>query len=398
MREVVIVDAVRSPIGRRNGGLSRMHSNELLGDVLVGLLERSNLTGEEVDHVVGGCVLQLGMQAANVTRNAWLSAGLPLEVPAATVNAQCGSSQEALLMAHAQIAGGLADIAIACGVEVMSRIPLGSNAPPDGPYGNPRGGRYASVHEPTIQFEGADRIAERWNLGRDELDRFAKTSQDRAARAWDQNRFGTQIVPVEAPAVDDRGATVGFETLIRDEGIRPTTIEGLAGLRSIQSARVPAGRHTAGNSSQVSDGASAVLLMSREKADELGLPVRARIVDSVLVGSDPVLMLTGPIPATAKILDWTGLALADLDIVEINEAFASVVCAWVKEFGADTDRVNVNGGAIALGHPVGATGTILITKALYELERSGGRYGLITMCCGGGLGTATIIERLRPEV
>ncbi|MGF6889364.1 acetyl-CoA C-acetyltransferase [Nocardia sp. GAS34] len=397
MQDVVIVDAVRSPIGKRNGGLAGTHSNELLGDVLAGLLERNNLTGAEVDHVVGGCVLQLGMQAANVTRNAWLSAGLPLEVPAATVNAQCGSSQEALLMAHAQIAGGFADVAIACGVEVMSRIPLGSNMPADGPYGNPRGGRYAGVHEPTIQFEGADRIAERWNLSRDVLDRFAKTSQDRAAFAWEQDRFGAQIIPVQAPMLDDQGVVVGTKTIARDEGIRPTTAEGLAGLRTVQPARDPASRHTAGNSSQVSDGASAVLLMSRAKADRLGLPARARIIDSVLVGSDPVLMLTGPIPATAKILTRTGLALPDIDVVEINEAFASVVCAWAAEYDADMDRVNVNGGAIALGHPVGATGTILVTKALYELERTGGRYGLITMCCGGGLGTGTIIERLSPQ-
>ncbi|RJO75116.1 acetyl-CoA C-acyltransferase [Nocardia panacis] len=394
MREVVIVDAVRSPIGKRNGGLAQTHSNELLGDILAGLLDRNNLTGAEVDHVIGGCVLQLGMQAANVTRNAWLAAGLPSEVPAATVNAQCGSAQEAMLMAHAQIAGGLADIAIACGVEVMSRIPLGSNMPPDGPYGNPRGGRYAEVYEPTIQFEGADRIAERWNLSREALDRFAKTSQDRAALAWEQDRFGTQIIPVEAPFLDENGAIAGTRTVTRDEGIRATALETLAGLRTVQPARVPPSRHTAGNSSQVSDGASAVLLMSRERADRLRRPARARIVDSVLVGSDPVLMLTGPIPATAKILARTGLTLADIDVVEINEAFAAVVGAWAAEFDADMSRVNINGGAIALGHPVGATGTILVTKALYELERSGGRYGLITMCCGGGLGTATVIERL----
>ncbi len=371
-----------------------MHSNELLGDVLAGLLERNDLTGAEVDHVVGGCVLQLGMQAANVTRNAWLSAGLPLEVPAATINAQCGSSQEALRMAQAQIASGEADIVIACGVEVMSRIPLGSNVPREGRYGNPRDGRYATVHEPTIQFEGADRIAEHWNLDRSLLDRYAETSQNRAALAWEQNRFGSQIIAIEAPVVDDHGRAVGTKKITRDEGMRPTTTEGLAQLRTVQPGRVPAGRHTAGNSSQVSDGASAVLLMSSEKADRLGLRPRARVVGSVLVGTDPVLMLTGPIPATEKILARAGLGLSDIDVVEINEAFASVVCAWAYEYGADMDRVNVNGGAIALGHPVGATGTILITKALYELERVGGRFGLTTMCCGGGLGTGTIIERL----
>lgn len=394
MREVVIIDAVRSPIGKRNGGLAHMHSNELLGAVLTGLLDRNELTGAEVDHVIGGCVVQLGMQAANVTRNAWLSAGLPLEVPAVTVNVQCGSSQEAQLMAHAQIAGGLAEVVVACGVEVMSRVPLGSNMPPGGPYGNPRGGRYAEVHEPTVQFEGADRIAEGWDLTRSELDEFAKRSQDRAALAWQEGRFADQIVPIDAPVVDEGGGVVGAVRVTRDEGIRASTLEGLSGLRLNQPDRVPPSFHTAGNSSQVSDGASAVLLMSRERAESLGLRPRARVVDSVLVGSDPVLMLTGPIPATAKVLERTGLSIGDLDVVEINEAFASVALAWMKEYGVDAKRVNINGGAIALGHPLGATGAVLITKALHELERSGGRFGLITMCCGGGLGTASIIERL----
>jgi len=394
MREVVVVDAVRTPVGKRNGGLAGKHANELLGDLLASLVSRSGMTGTEVDHVIGGCVLQLGMQAANVTRNAWLTAGLPLEVPAATINAQCGSAQEALLMAHAHVASGLGDVAIACGVEVMSRIPLGSNMPAGGPFGNPRVGRYAEVYEPTIQFEGADRIAERWGLSRESLDRFAKASQDRAARAWDEGRFDGQVVPVEAP-IDDEGATAaGTAVIRRDEGLRPTTLKGLAELRLNQPDRVPTSFHTAGNSSQVSDGASAVLLATREKADEMGLRPRARIVDSVLVGSDPVLMLTGPIPATEAILARTGLTIDDFDLVEINEAFASVACAWMEEFGADHDRVNVNGGAIALGHPLGATGGVLVTKALCELERSGGRFGLITMCCGGGLGTGTVIERL----
>jgi acetyl-CoA C-acetyltransferase len=393
MREVVIVDAVRSAVGKRNGGLAHAHSNELLGAVLSALLKRNNLAGTEVDHVLGGCIVQLGMQAANVTRNAWLTAGFPLEVAAATINTQCGSSQEAHRLATAQIASGLADVAIACGVEAMSQVPIGSNMPPGGPYGNPRGGKYAEVHEPTTQFEGADRIAEQWGLSREALDEFAKASQDRAAQAWEQGRFAGQIIPIEAPVVVD-GEIVGTKTISRDEGMRPTTLEGLAGLRLNQPDRVPASFHTAGNSSQISDGASAVLLMSREKADELGLRPRARVLNSVLVGSDPVLMLTGPIPATAKLLTRTGLSLSDMDVIEINEAFASVVCAWAREYNADMAKVNVNGGAIALGHPLGATGTILITKALGELERTGGRYGLITMCCGGGLGTGTIIERL----
>ncbi|GAA1559534.1 acetyl-CoA C-acyltransferase [Kribbella hippodromi] len=388
MREVVIVDAVRSPIGKRNGGLAGKHANELLGDVLLGLLRRNNLSGAEVDHVVGGCVGQLGMQAANVTRNAWLAAGLPLEVPAVTVNAQCGSSQEAALMAHAQIASGLADIVIAAGVEVMSAVPLGSNMPPGGPYGNPRGGRYAEVYEPTIQFEGADRIAEQWDLKRDQLDAYAKSSQDRAARAWDEGRFDSQIIPIEVTTPD------GTVVVTRDEALRPTALDALAGLKPVQPDRVPPSFHTAGNSSQIADGAGAVLLMSRQRADQLGLRPRARLIDSILVGSDPVLMLTGPIPATAKVLGLTKFTPAELDVIEINEAFASVVLAWTKEYGVHPDRVNVNGGAISLGHPVGATGSILITKAVHELERSHGRYGLITMCCGGGLGTATVIERV----
>ena len=394
MREVVIVDAVRSAVGKRGGGLSNTHANVLLGGVLSGLLQRNGLSGAEVGHVLGGCVTQLGMQAANVTRNAWLTAGLPIEVAAATVNAQCGSSQEAHRLAHAQIAGGLADVAVACGVEGMSRVPIGSNMPPGGPHGQPRGNEYAEVHEPTTQFEGADRIAEKWGLDRSALDAFAKSSQDRAARAWEEDRFAGQIVPIQASVTDDAGETVGTRTIKRDEGMRPTTLEGLAKLRPNQPNRVPESYPTAGSSSQISDGASAVLLAGREKADELGLRPRARVVDSVLVGSDPVLMLTGPIPATAALFSRTGLSLSDIDVVEINEAFASVVCAWAQEFDADMEKVNVNGGAIALGHPLGATGTLLITKALHELERRGGRYGLITMCCGGGLGTGTIIERL----
>jgi acetyl-CoA C-acetyltransferase len=393
MREVVIVDAVRSAIGKRNGALAQVHSNELLGTVLTAVLSRNNIPGREVDHVVGGCVVQLGMQAANVTRNAWLTAGLPASVGASTINTQCGSSQEAHRLAAAQIASGQADVVIACGVEAMSQIPIGSNMPTGGPHGNPRTGRYAEIYEPTTQFEGADRIAEKWGLSRTALDQFAKTSQDRAAQAWEQHRFSDQIVPVEAPVFEE-GTALGTRLVSRDEGMRPTTLDGLAKLRLNQPDRVPASFHTAGNTSQISDGASAVLLMSRSKAEELGVRPRARVVDSVLVGSDPVLMLTGPIPATAELLKRTGLAFTDLDVVEINEAFASVVGAWAAEYRADMAKVNINGGAIALGHPLGATGTILVTKALYELERSKGRYGLITMCCGGGLGTGTIIERL----
>jgi acetyl-CoA C-acetyltransferase len=393
MREVVIVDAVRSAVGRRNGTLRKKYATELLGDVLGGLMARNGLEGAAVDQVIGGCVNQLGMQASNVIRNAWLAAGLPLEVPAATVNTQCGSAQEANTLGHALIASGLADVIVACGVEAMSQVPMGSTAPAEPDYGQPRGGRYTTVYEPTTQFEGAERIAETWGIQRDELEVFAKRSQDRAATAWSEARFSTQIIPVEAPVVDEAGAVVSTVRFDRDEGMRETTLSGLAALKPNLRDR-KAAFHTAGTSSQISDGASAVLLMSAARAEVLGLRPRARIIDSVLVGSDPELMLTGPIPATRRLTERSGVKLDSIDVFEVNEAFASVVLAWQRETGADPDRVNVNGGAIALGHPLGATGTILLTKALNELERSGGRYGLVTMCCGGGLGTGTLLERL----
>ncbi len=393
MNEVVVVDAVRSAVGKRNGTLRKKLATELLGDVLVALLSRNGLGGELVDQVIGGCVNQLGMQASNVVRNSWLGAGLPLEVPAVTVNTQCGSSQEANTLAHALVASGTADVVIACGVEAMSQVPLGSTAPAEPDYGHPRGGRYAEVYEPTTQFEGAERIAETWGITRGELEAFGLRSQDRAAAAWAEDRFAGQIVPVEAPVVDESGATVDTILFDRDEGMRATTLDGLAGLTPNLSGRDPS-FHTAGTTSQISDGASATLLMSAERADTLELRPRARLMESALVGSDPELMLTGPIPATRRLLERTGLILDAVDVFEVNEAFASVVLAWERELGVDPEKVNVNGGAIALGHPLGATGTLLLTKALHELERTGGRYGLVTMCCGGGLGTGTVIERL----
>jgi acetyl-CoA C-acetyltransferase len=393
MREVVMVDAVRSAVGRRNGSLAHKSANELLGDVIVGLLDRNDIEPEAIGHVVGGCVQQIGVQSGNVTRNAWLAAGLPLTVPAVTVNTQCGSSQEALTVSHALVAGGLVDVAIASGVETMSAIPMGSAAPAEPDFGQPRSGRYTEYYEPTTQFEGSERIAETWGLTRPELEEFAKRSQDLAARAWAEARFEGQIVPIEAPVVDDQGAVIGNKTFDRDEGMRETTLEGLAGLKPNLRDRDPA-FHTAGTSSQISDGAGALLLMAAERADALGLRPRARLVDSVLVGSDPELMLTGPMPATRALLERSGLALDDIDVFEINEAFASVVLAWRKELNVDLDKVNPNGGAIALGHPLGATGTILATKALNELERAQGRYALVSMCCGGGLGTGTIVERI----
>ena len=389
MPEVVIVDAVRSAIGKRGGGLSTKYATDLLGDVIAGLLARNDVDPARVDQVVGGCVSQLGMQASNVIRNAWLGAGLPIEVPAVTVNTQCGSSQEATTLTHALLAAGFADVVVACGVESMSQVPLGASAPDDPNYGKPRGGRYPSHHDPTTQFEGAERIAEAWGLTRDDLDAFGKRSQDLAARAWEEGRFDGQIVPVDAPGPD------GAETVrvTRDEGLRATTLEGLAGLRPNLRDRKPA-FHTAGTTSQVSDGAGAVLVATAAAAEANGWRPKARIVTSALVGSDPELMLTGPIPATRKLLDQAGLGIDDIDVFEVNEAFASVVLAWERETKPDTEKVNVNGGAIALGHPLGATGTVLLTKAIAELERRGGRYALVTMCCGGGLGTGTIVERL----
>jgi acetyl-CoA C-acetyltransferase len=393
MRDVVIVDAVRSAVGRRNGALAHKHANDLLGDVVLSLLERTGVEPATVGHVVGGCVQQVGAQASNVTRNAWLAAGLPLDVPAVTVNTQCGSSQEATTLSHALVASGLCEVVVGCGVETMSAIPMGSTVPTEPDLGQPRSGRYLDLYEPTTQFEGAERIAERWALSRPELEAFAKRSQDRAAQAWTEGRFDTQVVPVEVPVSDDEGKIVGTKVFDRDEGMRDTTLEGLAALKPNLRDRDPA-FHTAGTSSQISDGAAALLLTTPEYAERLGLPVRGRLVDSVLVGSDPELMLTGPMPATRALLQRTGTSIEDVDLFEVNEAFASVVLAWQKELDVDAEKVNPNGGAIALGHPLGATGVILLTKALHELERFGGTRALVSMCCGGGLGTGTVLERV----
>jgi acetyl-CoA C-acetyltransferase len=392
MRDVVIVEAVRSPVGRRKGGLSGMHSADLLADVQRALIERSGIDPTEVGQVVGGCVGQVGMQAANITRTAWLQAGLPLEAAATTVNTQCGSSQQATNMATALVAAGVVDVAVSCGVEVMSVVAMGSSVPKDPFVGKPINRNYWEHYENTSQFEGAERIAEKFELTRDQLDAFGKQSQDRAAVAWAEGRFDTQIVPIDAPTLDDAGEPNGTRTITRDEGLRDTTLEALANLKPVLD-REPA-FHTAGTASQISDGAGAILLMTAEKADALGLAPKARIVDTCIVGSDPVLMLTGPIPATEHLLERNKLTIDDVDLVEINEAFASVVLGWQKATGADLARVNPNGGAIALGHPLGGTGTILLTKAVHELERSGKQRALVTMCCGGGLGTGTIIERV----
>ena len=390
MNAVVIVEAVRTPVGKRNGGLSTLHPADTLGVAQRAVLDRSGVDPAAVEQVVSGCVSQVGEQSFNIGRTAWLAAGLPLEVAATTVDTQCGSSQQATGLAAALVAGGVADVAVACGVEAMSRVPIGSNS--KGDYGRPIPKSYFEQYEFTSQFEGAERIAERWGISRDDADAFGLRSQQLAAQAWAEDRYGTQIVAVEAPVLDEEGNPTGSTTTVeRDEGLRDTTLEKLAGLKPVAREN---GVHTAGSSSQISDGAAALLLTTPEKAESLGLKPRARIVDTCLVGVDPVLMLTGPIDATRRLLDRTGLSIDDIDTFEINEAFASVVLAWAKQLDVPMEKVNPNGGAIALGHPLGATGAVLLTKALHELERTDGRYGLVSMCCGGGLGTGTIIERL----
>ena len=388
---VVIVDAVRTPIGRRNGGLSTMHPGETLGLVQKAIIERSGIDPAIVEQVVGGCVSQVGEQSFNITRTAWLAAGLPLTTAATTVDTQCGSSQQATGLATSLLGSGVVDVAIACGVEAMSRVPIGSNSRKELGLGVPIPKTYFDNYEMTSQFEGAERIADKWGISRADTDAWGLASQERAIRAWNEDRFAGQYIEVDAPEVNEAGEVVGTRRVSRDEGLRETTLEKLSTLKPV--AR-PDGVHTAGNSSQISDGAAAVLMMTEEKANALGLRPRARVVDTCLVGVDPVLMLTGPIDATQRLLERNNLSINDIDVFEINEAFASVVLAWAKEVGADLERTNPNGGAIALGHPLGATGAFLVTKALNELERTGGRYGLISMCCGGGLGTGTLIERI----
>jgi acetyl-CoA C-acetyltransferase len=390
--DVVIVEAVRSPIGRRNGGLSTLHPADLLGTIQRELIDRSGIDPSQVGQVITGCVSQIGEQSYNIGRTAWLSAGLPLEVAATTVDTQCGSSQQATNLGTALVGAGVVDVAVACGVEIMSRIPIGSNSSKKLGFGIPIPKTYFEQYEMTSQFEGAERIADRWGITRTDGDEFGLRSQVLAAQAWQEGRFDTQVLPVDAPDLDDDGKPVGTTHRVdRDEGLRETSIEGLAGLKPVAREN---GVHTAGSSSQISDGAAAVLLTTAAKADELGLTPKARVVDTCVVGVDPVLMLTGPIDATRHLLQRTGMSMSDIDLVEINEAFASVVLAWQRELDAPMDRVNPNGGAIALGHPLGGTGAFLMTKAVHELERSDSSTALITMCCGGGLGTGTIIERL----
>jgi acetyl-CoA C-acetyltransferase len=389
---VVIVDAVRTPIGRRNGGLSSCHSVDVLGTAQKALFDRTGIDPLEVGQVVGGCVGQVGMQSMNVTRTAWLTAGLPIEAPATTVDAQCGSSQQATNLAYALVASGTVDAAVGCGIELMSQVGFGATTPKEPNSGRPINRNYFEHFEFTSQFEGSERMADHWGITRGDCDSFGKLSQDRAARAWREDRYGTQLVSVEAPVLDDEGSPTGETvTVARDEGLRETTMEGLAQLKP--SGR-PDGVHTAASSSQISDGAGAILLMTADKAAALGVKPLARVVDTCLVGSDPEFMLTGPIGATQKLLADNGMAIEDIDVVEINEAFASVVLCWEKEIDPDMERVNPNGGAIALGHPLGGTGAILTTKAVHELQRTDGEFALVTMCCGGGLGTGTLLQKV----
>ena len=375
MNDVVVLSAVRSPIGRRNGGLSGVHPADLLGHVLTAAVDRAGLTPADVGQVLAGCVTQAGAQGYNIARNAALAAGFPAEVPGSTIDAQCGSSQQAVNLGAALVASGAAEVVVAGGVESMSRLPLGT-AVEAGP-GEPLNDAYRARYEVVHQGESAERIADLWNLDRRACDEFALASQDRAAGAWAAGRFDREVLALAGVA--------------RDEGPRASTLEGLGGIKP---AFRPDGRMTAGSSSQISDGAAAVVLTSAAYAAAAGLRPRARIVAQATVGVDPVLKLTGPIPATRAILARTGLSLDEIDLFEVNEAFASVVLAWQAELGADPERVNVTGGAIALGHPVGATGARLVTTALHELERSGTDRALVTMCCGGGLGTATLLSMI----
>jgi acetyl-CoA acyltransferase len=387
----VIVDAVRTPGGKRNGKLSGWHPADLAAETLKALAERNNLDPAVVDDVVMGCVMQVGDQALNIGRNAVLAAGWPESVPATTVDRQCGSSQQALHFAAQGIMAGAYDVAVAAGVECMTRVPMGASISSGVgfPFGPSVRARYESAGGLVPQGISAEMVADEWGLSREELDAFGARSQQRGLRATEEGRFEREIVPV---LVKDADGNPTGETLSSDEGLRPgTTAETLAALKP---AFRKDGKVTAGNSSQITDGASAVLVMSEERASDLGLRPRARFVGFAVVGVDPVTMLTGPIPATRKVLERTKLAMDAIDLVEINEAFASVVLAWQKELQPDMERVNVNGGAIALGHPLGASGTKLMATLLNELERTGGRYGLQTMCEGGGLGNAVVIEAL----
>ncbi len=383
-REVVIVEAVRTPVGRghlEKGYYKDLHPSNLLARTYRELIDRSGIDPTEVGDVIAGCVQQWGEQSINIGRNAWLEAGLPLEVPATTLDRQCGSGQQAVDFAATLVASGVHDVAIGGGVEHMGKNSFAAAGEVMAERGFAYSKELMERYDLIPQGLSAEMIADRWEIPRSELDEFGLRSQQLAAKATEEGRYEREMVPMQ----------VNGDTYMTDQGLRETTLEGLAGLRP---AFKEDGKITAGNSSQVSDGAAAVLLMTREKADELGLKPRARIYDITTVGVDPVIMLTGPIPATRKLLERNGMTMDDIDLVEINEAFASVVAAWRRELEPDMDRVNVNGGAIAIGHPLGSTGARLMTSLLHEMERSDKEMGLVTMCCGGGLGTGTLIQRV----
>ncbi|GAA4664703.1 steroid 3-ketoacyl-CoA thiolase [Gordonia humi] len=383
----VIVDAARTPIGKRNGWLSGLHAAELLGAAQTGLIARAGIDPALVEQVVGGAVMQVGEQGNNVTRTAWLHAGLPWQTGATTIDCQCGSAQQANHLVAGLIASGAIDIGIACGIESMSHVPLGANVGTDA---GPRRPESWSIDMPN-QFEAAERIAQRRGITRDDVDELGVRSQANAKRAWDEGRFDREVLAVKAPERTRDGELTGqILEVVKDQGLRETTRESLASLKPVMEG----GIHTAGTSSQISDGAAAVLIMDEDRARELGLTPRARIKSQALVGAEPYYHLDGPVQSTQRVLDRTGMSLNDIDVVEINEAFASVVLSWAQVHGADMDKVNVNGGAIALGHPVGSTGSRLITTALHELERTDGQHALVTMCAGGALSTATILERI----
>ncbi len=383
----VIVEAARTPIGKRNGWLSGLHAEELLGITQRGLLEKAGLDPALVEQAIGGCVTQAGAQAGNITRKAWLSAGLPEATGATTIDAQCGSAQQANHLIAGLIASDAIDIGVACGVETMSVVPLGANV---GTNAGPYHADSWDVDMPN-QFEAAERIAKRRGITRADVDALGERSQRNARKAWDEGRFDREVLSLKAPERTKEGELTGnILDVSRDQGLRDTTLESLSALKPV----LEGGIHTAGTSSQISDGAAAVLIMDESRARELGLTPRARIKAQALVGAEPSFHLDGPVQATERVLAKSGMSLSDIDIVEINEAFASVVLSWAQVHGADLDKVNVNGGAIALGHPVGSTGSRLITTALHELERRNGQTALVTMCAGGAMATGTIIERI----
>jgi acetyl-CoA C-acetyltransferase len=387
MSAPVIVEAVRTPIGKRNGWMSGFHATELLALSFKGLIEKSGIDPSEIEQVIGGCVTKAGEQSFNIARNAWLAAGLPYEVAGTTVDCQCGSSQQANNLVHGIMSAGMIDVGVGCGVESMSRVGLGmesingpgSSRPPEFPYDMPD------------QFGAAERIAEKRGITRADVDGLGLRSQQNAGRAQQEGRFDRELIAVQAPVLNAGGELTGETTTVdTDQGPRASSAEGLAKLKPV----MPDGMHTAGNSSQISDGSAAVLWMTEERAKAAGLRPRARIRSQVLVGSDPYFHLDGPVDSTRKVLEKAGMEIGDIDLFEVNEAFASVVLSWASVHKPDMDRVNVNGGAIALGHPVGATGSRLIATALHELERSDQNTALIAMCCGGALATATILERV----